>query len=188
MSKILENIIAKASALNKNIVLPEGEDKRVVVAAAQAVKAKLARITLLGDKAQIEKDNPDVDLEGVNIVTKHKKMRKQGEKSELKKMEGSIDISNVQIICGKCSKATRVGHKIEGDVKHRVCKKCGNVLDKKFVKAKAKDAEAQQETVKTEAVAKKPLQRREVKHVAESTIKKTATKKDETTAKQAGGK
>lgn len=68
MSKILENIIAKASALNKNIVLPEGEDKRVVVAAAQAVKAKLARITLLGDKAQIEKDNPDVDLEGVNIV------------------------------------------------------------------------------------------------------------------------
>lgn len=127
-------------------------------------------------------------VEGVNIVTKHKKMRKQGEKSELKKMEGSIDISNVQIICGKCSKATRVGHKIEGDVKHRVCKKCGNVLDKKFVKAKAKDAEAQQETVKTEAVAKKPLQRREVKHVAESTIKKTATKKDETTAKQAGGK
>lgn len=127
-------------------------------------------------------------VEGVNIVTKHKKMRKQGEKSELKKMEGSIDISNVQIICGKCSKATRVGHKIEGDVKHRVCKKCGNVLDKKFVKAKAKDAEAQQETVKTEAVAKKPLQRREVKHVAESTIKKTATKKDETTAEQAGGK
>lgn len=127
-------------------------------------------------------------VEGVNIVTKHKKMRKQGEKSELKKMEGSIDISNVQIICGKCSKATRVGHKIEGDVKHRICKKCGNVLDKKFVKAKAKDAEAVKEAAEsTEKVAKKPLQRREVKHVAESTIKKTTAKKEET-VEQAGGK
>jgi len=115
-------------------------------------------------------------------------MRKQGEKSELKKMEGSIDISNVQIICGKCSKATHVGHKIEGDVKHRICKKCGNVLDKKFVKAKAKDAETVKEAAEsTEKVAKKPLQRREVKHVAESTIKKTTAKKEET-VEQAGGK
>ena len=124
-------------------------------------------------------------VEGVNIVTKHKKMRKQGEKSELKKMEGSIDISNVQIVCGKCSKATRIAHKIEGDVKHRVCKKCGNVLDKKFVKNKAKDAEVK-EAATEEKVAKKPLQRREVKHVAESTIKKPAAKKAETTTAEGG--
>lgn len=124
-------------------------------------------------------------VEGVNIVTKHKKMRKQGEKSELKKMEGSIDISNVQIICGKCSKATRIAHKIEGDVKHRVCKKCGNVLDKKFVKNKAKDAEVK-EAATEEKVAKKPLQRREVKHVAESTIKKPAAKKAETITAEGG--
>ncbi|MBO5229191.1 MAG: 50S ribosomal protein L24 [Clostridia bacterium] len=127
-------------------------------------------------------------VEGVNIVTKHKKMRKQGEKSELKKMEGSIDISNVQIICGKCNKATRIGHQIEGDVKHRICKKCGNILDKKFVKAKTKDAENQEVPAAEQKVAKKPLQRREVKHVAESTIKKPAAKKAETaTAEQTGG-
>lgn len=127
-------------------------------------------------------------VEGVNIVTKHKKMRKQGEKSELKKMEGSINISNVQIVCGKCSKATRIGHQIEGDVKHRICKKCGNVLDKKFVKAKTKDAEVKETPAAEEKVAKKPLQRREVKHVAESTIKKPAAKKAETTADTTGGK
>ena len=126
-------------------------------------------------------------VEGVNIVTKHKKMRKQGEKSELKKMEGSIDVSNVQILCGKCGKATRIAHKIEGDVKHRVCKKCGNILDKKFVKVKAKDAEVKETAASEEKVAKKPLQRREVKHVAESTVKKPATKKTETT-KVEGGK
>ena len=125
-------------------------------------------------------------VEGVNIVTKHKKMRKQGEKSELKKMEGSIDISNVQIICGKCSKATRIAHKMENDVKHRVCKKCGNILDKKFVKNKAKDAEVKEAAASEEKVAKKPLQRREVKHVAESTIKKPAAKKAETATAEGG--
>jgi large subunit ribosomal protein L24 len=142
-----------------------------------------------GKKGKVIAVNPENNtckIEGVNIVTKHKKMRKQGEKSELKKMEGSINISNVQIVCGKCGHATRVAHKIEDDVKHRVCKKCGNVLDKKFVKAK-KEAENQEAATanKTET-AKKPLQRREVKHVAESTIKKPAAKKAniEATAKE----
>lgn len=131
-----------------------------------------------GKIISVDPENNTCKVEGVNIVTKHKKMRKQGEKSELKKMEGSINISNVQVVCGKCGKATRIGHKLENDVKHRVCKKCGNILDKKFVKAKAKDSENQEAaaTAKTE-VAKKPLQRREVKHVAESTIKKPAAKK-----------
>ena len=143
-----------------------------------------------GKIISVDPENNTCKVEGVNIVTKHKKMRKQGEKSELKKMEGSINISDVQIICGKCGKATRVGHKIENDVKHRVCQKCGNVLDKKFVKAKAKDAEGQEAAATNkEATAKKPLQRREVKHVAESTIKKPATKKAETAATdKTGGK
>lgn len=148
--------------------------------------------TYKGKKGKIIAVDPEKNtckVEGVNIVTKHKKMRKQGEKSELKKMEGSIDISNVQIICGKCGKATRVGHKIEGDVKHRVCQKCGNVLDKKFVKAKAKDTEkAEAAATDTAKATKKPLQRREVKHVAESTIKKPAAKKTEAAADKTGGK
>lgn len=142
-----------------------------------------------GKIISVDPENNTCKVEGVNIVTKHKKMRKQGEKSELKKMEGSINISNVQIICGKCGKATRVGHKIENDIKHRVCQKCGNILDKKFVKAKAKDAENQETAATAKAeTAKKPLQRREVKHVAESTIKKPAAKKAESAETTKGGK
>ncbi len=144
-----------------------------------------------GKKGKIISVDPETNtckVEGINIVTKHKKMRKQGEKSELKKMEGSISISNVQVVCGKCGKATRIGHKIENDVKHRVCKKCGEILDKKFVKAKAKDAEAEATVTETKAeTAKKPLQRREVKHVAESTIKKPAAKKAESAEATAKG-
>ena len=68
MANVLENIKKQASLLNKNIVLPEGEDSRVVVAAAQAVKEGLARVTLLGNPEEIAKNNPSVDLTGVTII------------------------------------------------------------------------------------------------------------------------
>ena len=68
MSNVLENIKRQASLLNKHIVLPEGEDSRVVVAAAAAVKEGLARVTLLGNPDEIKKNNPDVCLSGVNVV------------------------------------------------------------------------------------------------------------------------
>ncbi len=65
---VLENIVKEASKLNKNIVLPEGEDSRVVIAAAEAVKEGIARITLLGNPKEIKANNPDVCLDGVNVV------------------------------------------------------------------------------------------------------------------------
>ncbi|MBQ9734390.1 MAG: phosphate acetyltransferase [Clostridia bacterium] len=68
MSNVLENIKKQASALNKCIVLPEGEDSRVVVAAAQAVKENLARVVVLGNPEEIAKTNPEVDLTGVTVI------------------------------------------------------------------------------------------------------------------------
>ncbi len=68
MSKVLENIMNEAKALNKNIVLPEGEDSRVVIAASESAKEGLAKITLLGNLEEIKKNNPDVCLDGVNVV------------------------------------------------------------------------------------------------------------------------
>jgi len=68
MSNIMEVIKNGARALNKHIVLPEGEDSRVVEAAASIVKEGLARVTLLGNPEEIKQNNPGVDLEGVNIV------------------------------------------------------------------------------------------------------------------------
>lgn len=65
---VLEQIKAKAKALQKTIVLCEGEDKRVVKAAADATKEGVAKIVLLGDPEQIKKENPEVDLTGVEIV------------------------------------------------------------------------------------------------------------------------
>ena len=65
---ILEKIKQEAGKLQKNIVLPEGEDKRVVAAAAKAASEGLAVITLLGNADAIKSENPDADLKKVNIV------------------------------------------------------------------------------------------------------------------------
>lgn len=83
-----------------------------------------------------------VAVEGVNIVHKHEKARKANETSKIVTEEAPIDVSNVEVVCDKCGKATRVGHSVVGDKKVRVCKKCGATLDKAFVKkSKAKPAE-----------------------------------------------
>ena len=68
MSDILGNIIASAKAKNKNIVLPEGEDGRVVKAASLVAEEGFARVTLLGDKEEILAANPTVDLSGVCVI------------------------------------------------------------------------------------------------------------------------
>jgi phosphate acetyltransferase len=65
---VLENIKKQASLLNKNVVLPEGEDSRVVLAASLAVKEGIAKVTLLGNPDEIAKNNPGVDLSGVTVI------------------------------------------------------------------------------------------------------------------------
>ena len=66
-----------------------------------------------------------VIVEGVSVASKHSKPRKQGEKGGIIKLETPIYACKVQLVCPKCGKATRVAHKVTGDKKVRVCKKCG---------------------------------------------------------------
>lgn len=68
MSQLINKLVENASKLNKRIVLTEGEDSRVVVAAADTVNRGIAQIVLLGDEEQIKKDNPTVDLSKVEII------------------------------------------------------------------------------------------------------------------------
>jgi large subunit ribosomal protein L24 len=90
-----------------------------------------------------------VVVEGVNIVHKHEKARKANDTSKIVNEEAAIDASNVEVVCDKCNKATRVGHSVIDGKKVRVCKKCGASLDKAFVKkSKAKAAAEEAEAPK----------------------------------------
>lgn len=64
----VEDLKKRAGEKNCKIVLCEGEDKRVVEAAAECVEDGVARIVLLGNEEQIKAANPDVDLTGVEII------------------------------------------------------------------------------------------------------------------------
>ena len=66
-----------------------------------------------------------VIVEGANIVSKHTKARRQGEKSQIVKTEGAIYACKVQLVCPKCNKGVRVHHKVVNGKKVRVCAKCG---------------------------------------------------------------
>ena len=94
------------------------KDDKVVVLSGKD-KGKEGKI-LSADRKALK-----VIVEGVNVATKHQKPRKQGEEGGIIKVETPIYASKVQLVCPKCGKATRVAHKIEGDKKVRVCKKCG---------------------------------------------------------------
>lgn len=65
---LLDEIKAKATARKKTIVLCEGEDKRVVEAAAEITKAGIAKIVLIGNEEECKKVAPGVDLTGITLV------------------------------------------------------------------------------------------------------------------------
>ncbi len=101
------------------------------------------------------KDNT-VIVEGVNIITKHKKPRSQQDKGGIEKIAGNIHVSNVQVICPICNKATRIAHVVdENGVKNRVCKKCNAKIDSKFVKRTNKDKKQVNTSVKAKKAEEK---------------------------------
>ena len=70
-----------------------------------------------------------VIVEGINVVKKHVKPRKAGDPSGIIETEAAIYASKVQLVCPKCGKPTRVGHKLyEDGKKDRMCKKCGETF------------------------------------------------------------
>ena len=67
-----------------------------------------------------------VIVEGINVVSRHTKPRKQGEEGGILKKEAPMYACKVQKVCPKCNKPTRPAHKMLADGKKVcVCKKCG---------------------------------------------------------------
>jgi len=66
-----------------------------------------------------------VMVQGVNIVTKHRKARKQGETGGIVKIEAPILACKVMNVCSKCGEASRSGYRrLTDGTKVRYCKKC----------------------------------------------------------------
>lgn len=85
-----------------------------------------------GKKGKVLEVSPKegkIIVEGVNIVSKHVRPRKQGEEGGIVKVEGAFYACKASLYCEKCKKGVRVAHKIlEDGKKVRVCAKCGEIL------------------------------------------------------------
>lgn len=65
-----------------------------------------------------------VVVDGLNLMKKHLRPKKEGEKGQRVEIPRKIDVSNVALICPKCGKETRVGFRVTEKGKFRICKKC----------------------------------------------------------------
>ena len=93
-----------------------------------------------GEVLEVKKEENRVVVSNINVQTKHKKPRSKDDKGGKITSEGPIDVSNVQVICPSCKKATRVGHNLVDGKSVRICKKCGASLNtaKKAAKSSKK--------------------------------------------------
>ena len=93
-----------------------------------------------GEVLKVYPDSNRVVVKGANEVSKHIKPRKAQDKGGIVRQEGTIDVSNVMVICPACHEVVRVKHAevtVDGKTrKIRACAKCGADLDGKKVSAK----------------------------------------------------
>lgn len=77
-----------------------------------------------GKVAQVLPKEGKVIVGGLNMVKKHVRARKQGQKGQIISVERKVSASSVALVCPKCSKKTRVGYVVGVSGKKRICRKC----------------------------------------------------------------
>lgn len=84
-----------------------------------------------GKKAKVLEAFPrqnKIVVEGVNIVKRHRRPRREKEKGQIVEVPKPIDVSNVKLICPKCSQPSRIGYRLTEKGKYRICKKCNQEI------------------------------------------------------------
>jgi large subunit ribosomal protein L24 len=85
-----------------------------------------------GEVIRVMPETHRVVVQGVNIRKKHQReVQTQGKRMSpgIIEFEGSIDISNVKLVCPVCNETTRVGVVRNVDGVQRLCKKCSAQFD-----------------------------------------------------------
>src|SRR4030067_1683253 len=109
--------MASSFAIRKNdlVVVISGKEK--------GKTGKVLRVLPKKERVIIEKEY---------FIKKHARRTSQQKQGGIIEKEGPLHWSKVMVLCSKCEKPTRVARKTlsDGD-KVRLCKKCGETLEKK---------------------------------------------------------
>lgn len=107
--------------MSKRVSIKKG-DQVIVISGEEKNKT--------GKVISVDPTSSRVIVEGINMVTKHKKPRSQADLGGIIHQEAPIATCKVMHICDKCKQPTRIGYKMLADGgKVRVCKKCGETFE-----------------------------------------------------------
>ena len=71
-----------------------------------------------------------VVIPGLNMAKRHQRARSRTQSAGIIDLPVPIHVSNVQVVCPRCGKPTRVGHQqLENGSRTRVCKRCGEQIE-----------------------------------------------------------
>ena len=99
--------------------LRKGDQVQVIAGKDLGKTGEITRVIVNADK---------VIVDGVNVAKRHQRATKATMQGGIIDKDMPIHVSNVAIVCTSCGKHTRIGYRIDGDAKVRVCRKCGKDL------------------------------------------------------------
>ncbi len=98
--------------------LKKDDNVQVISGKERGKQGKIVKVDLSKGRAIVQ---------GLNMVKKAMRKKSQNDRGGIIELEAPIRLCNMMIVCKKCG-PTRIGYKIEGDAKKRVCRKCGEAL------------------------------------------------------------
>lgn len=93
-----------------DVVITNGRDKDK--------RGKIEKVLLKENK---------VVVSGANIYKRHRKVTRT-QPAGIYEVIRPVEVSKIGLICPKCSKQTKVGFKLDGKTKQRICKKCKGAI------------------------------------------------------------
>ncbi len=84
------------------------------------------------DRVEKTKRGFGVVIPGINMAKRHQKARSRTQTAGIIDLPVPIHVSNVQVVCPRCDRPTRVGHGTSGGdhaQRTRVCKRCGEQIE-----------------------------------------------------------
>jgi len=106
--------------------LKVGDTVQVISGAERSEKSLTSK---RGKVLKIDREAERVTVEGVRMVKRHTRKSAQNPEGGIIEKAGTVALSNVQVVCTKCDKPTRVGIRADGDKKKRFCKNCDALID-----------------------------------------------------------
>ncbi len=82
-----------------------------------------------GKVIQVFRPEGRVVVEGLNLMKKHMRPRKQGEKGQTIELAAPIRVENVRLVCPRCGRTNRPLTRLDGEQKKRACRKCRELID-----------------------------------------------------------